>query len=42
MEATFGKANLPEAHGGDKRAPTGQWVDERLANFPKMGLPAYV
>ena len=34
--------SLPEMHGGAKRPPTADWVDERLANFPRMDLPAYV
>jgi hypothetical protein len=29
-------------HGGTKRLPTAEWVDERLANFPRMNLPEYV
>ena len=36
-----GAGALPEAHGGEKRPPTADWVAERLANFPRMGLPAY-
>ena len=37
-----GTSSLPEMHGGEKRAPTGQWVSARLAAFPKMGLPDFV
>ena len=36
-----GAAALPEIHGGEKKLPTAQWVDERLAAFPLMGLPSY-
>ena len=38
----WGATNVPEAHGGDKRPPTGEWVQARLAAFPRMGLPDYV
>ena len=38
----WGASNVPEALGGDKRPPTGQWVRDRLAAFPKMNLPEYV
>lgn len=34
-----GKANLPERHGGVERAATKEWVMQRLASFPLMGLP---
>ncbi len=34
-----GKANLPQRHGGVERAATGEWVAQRLAAFPRMGLP---
>ena len=34
-----GKANLPQRHGGVKRAATREWVVQRLAAFPRMGLP---
>ena len=37
----FGAPNLPEIHGGDARAPTAAWVEERLRTFPRMDLPAY-
>jgi hypothetical protein len=37
-----GKEALPEMHGGAAKPSTAQWVEERLANFPKMDLPAYV
>lgn len=42
LEKKLGVTNMPEAHGGEKRIPTGQWVKERLAAFPMMGLPDYV
>ena len=35
----MGKANLPERHGGAARATTSAWVAQRLAAFPRMGLP---
>lgn len=38
----WGAVNVPEVHGGDKRPATGAWVKERIAQFPKMDLPAYV
>jgi len=34
-----GKANPPERHGGAARATTSAWVAQRLAAFPRMGLP---
>jgi len=34
-----GKANLPQRHGGVERAATKEWVAQRLAAFPCMGLP---
>lgn len=37
-----GVESLPEMHGGAKRLPTAEWVDERLSNFPRMNLPEYV
>ena len=33
-----GKANLPQRHGGVERAATSEWVAQRLAAFPRMGL----
>jgi hypothetical protein len=41
MEKKMGRAALPAMHGGDPRPPTAQWVDERLANFARMGLPDF-
>ena len=37
-----GKANLPQRHGGVERAATREWVAQRLAAFPRMGLPDFV
>ena len=37
----FGAGNLPEIHGGEARAPTEAWIEERLRAFPRMDLPAY-
>ena len=42
LSKKWGADNLPEMHGGSKRKPTSEWVRERLAAFPKMGLPDYV
>ena len=42
IEKKFGASEMPEMHGGAKKLGTAQWVDERLAQFPLMGLPAYV
>jgi len=42
IEKRIGRMNLPEQHGGDKRPSTSDWVQARLASFPKMGLPDYV
>ena len=41
IERTCGKAALPETLGGDARAPTEEWVRERIAGFPRMDLPEY-
>ena len=41
IEKKCGKASLPEMHGGDAKASTKDWVAQRLAAFPMMGLPAY-
>jgi hypothetical protein len=41
METKFTKAQLPELHGGEKRAQTAEWVKARLDAFPRMGLPDY-
>ena len=42
IEKTCGREALPEALGGQTRAPTGEWVRQRLADFPLMHLPEYV
>jgi len=42
IASTCGAHALPEAHGGDKRLPTKEWVRERLAAFPLMHLSEYV
>lgn len=33
-----GATSLPQIHGGDARTPTDEWVAQRLAAFPTMGL----
>lgn len=40
--STCGAHALPEAQGGEKRAPTKERVRERLETFPLMHLPDYV
>jgi hypothetical protein len=42
MRKKMGEASMPQMHGGEPRVPTAQWVRERLAQFPKMGLPEYI
>ena len=42
LQKKFGLASLPEMYGGTSRKSTAEWVDERLANFPRMDLPGYV
>ena len=34
-----GRENLPALHGGATRPLTSEWVAQRLADFPRMGLP---
>jgi hypothetical protein len=36
-----GKHNLPTMHGGEAKPLTKDWIESRLAAFPKMGLPDY-
>eukprot|EP00908_Phaeocystis_cordata_P003700 Transcript_14076.p3 GENE.Transcript_14076~~Transcript_14076.p3 ORF type:complete len:255 (-),score=109.26 Transcript_14076:1205-1969(-) len=36
---SVGTPNLPERHGGLARPETAAWVAQRLAAFPRMGLP---
>ena len=36
---SVGAPNLPQLHGGAARPPTKEWVAQRLAAFPRMGLP---
>ena len=42
ISSTCGAHALPEAQGGEKRAPTKERVRERLETFPLMLLPDYV
>ena len=39
IRAKYGAASLPQVHGGAPKKPTQQWVNERLAAFPRMDLP---
>lgn len=39
---TMGNAAMPQMHGGEAKEETETWVNRRLAEFPLMGLPAYI
>ena len=41
IEKTCGREAMPETLGGAARAPTGEWVRQRLTEFPRMHLPEY-
>jgi hypothetical protein len=41
LEGMFDKEALPDRLGGNKTMPTGEWVKDRLENFPMMDLPAF-
>ena len=41
LAAKVGTAAMPQMHGGEPKQETEAWVKERLASFPRMGLPAH-